>query len=139
MKGLLIDTNAYSAFKLGDDDIIKVFTQAPLLALNTVVLGELLGGFVLGNKEKKNREELNTFLALPQVVLFKISSNISEMYAQVYKQLRRAGTPVPVNDMWIAATALHYGFALCTLDGHFDHIEGLDIVRSSKDLARLLR
>lgn len=136
--GILIDTNAYSAFKTGEAETIELFQHAPLLAINTVVVGELLGGFVLGKYEKKNRKELEIFLSLPKVVLCEFTLDVSEQYSQVYKQLRRAGTPIPTNDMWIAATALHYNLAVCTYDGHFKKVQGLEIVQNMKELKLLL-
>ena len=125
MRPLLVDTNAYSAFMRGDVAIVEAIAHAAELRLNTVVLGELLGGFAAGNREATNREELSRFLASPRVVVLPLAANTADSYALVYSGLRRLGQPIPSNDLWIAASALEHGCGLLTLDAHFRHIAGL--------------
>lgn len=125
MRPLLIDTNAYSAFMRGDGQIVETIAHAELLHLNAIVLGELLGGFAAGKREAANREELSRFMASPRVRQLPITANTADSYALVYNGLRRKGTPIPSNDLWIAATALEHGCALLTLDAHFRQVDGL--------------
>lgn len=125
MRPLLIDTNAYSAFMRGDGQIVETIAHAELLHLNAIVLGELLGGFAAGKREAANREELSRFMASPRVRRLPITANTADSYALVYNGLRRKGTPIPSNDLWIAATALEHGCALLTLDAHFRQVDGL--------------
>ena len=61
----------------------------------------------------------------------------AERHAEVYVALRAAGTPIPTNDMWIAASALQHGLPLLTFDLHFRGFPGLTVVQSVADLARL--
>jgi predicted nucleic acid-binding protein len=125
MRPLLIDTNAYAAFLRGERDIVQAIAHAETLHLNTIVLGELLGGFAAGSREAANREQLSRFLASPRVSLLSLTADTADSYALVYSSLRRKGQPIPSNDLWIAASALEHGCALLTLDAHFRQVEGL--------------
>lgn len=67
MRAVLLDTNAYTAFMLGAAEVVEVVAHAEKLFLNSIVLGELLGGFAAGTREPKNRGELARFLESPRV------------------------------------------------------------------------
>ena len=54
---VFLDTNAYAAFKKGDEDTIQVIRYADIIGISVVVLGELLAGFAVGTKERINRRE----------------------------------------------------------------------------------
>lgn len=125
MRPILIDTNAYTAFMLGDAAVVEVVAHAERICLNSIVLGELLGGFAAGTRESKNRAELARFLDSPRVELVPVTAQTADSYALVYSSLRRKGQPIPTNDLWIAASALEHGAALLTRDTHFGHIDGL--------------
>lgn len=134
MKQILIDTNAYVAFKRGDPDSLAVLQQASQIAVNAVVLGELHSGFAVGARAAENRRELAEFLALPAVTIVPIDHDTALQYAIVYSTLRKAGTPIPTNDMWIAATALQYGLAIFSMDRHFSVVAGVRSGASLKEL-----
>ena len=125
MRPILLDTNAYSAFMLGAFEVVEILAQADTLYVNSVVLGELLGGFAVGSREAKNRSELARFLASPRVAVLPLTAITADSYALIHASLRRKGQPIPSNDLWIAASALEHGAALLTRDAHFAHIEGL--------------
>ena len=125
MRPILIDTNAYTAFMLGDAAVIEVMAHAERLCLNSIVLGELLGGFAAGTREAMNRAELARFLDSPRVEVVPVTAQTADSYALVYCGLRRKGQPIPTNDLWIAASALEHGAALLTRDTHFGQIDGL--------------
>jgi len=125
VRPILIDTNAYSAFMLGDAAVVEVVAHAERIFLNSVVLGELLGGFAAGKREAKNRGELARFLDSPRVEVLPVTAQTADSYALVCSGLRRKGQPIPTNDLWIAASALECGAALLTRDAHFSQIEGL--------------
>lgn len=134
MRPVLLDTNAYVAFKRGEKNILEIIQYAEALIISPIVLGELLGGFACGNKEKKNREELQTFLNSPRVRIVSINSDTSSFYSHVYFSLREKGKPIPSNDMWIAAQVLEHGCILCTYDSHFQSIDGILIANDPADL-----
>jgi tRNA(fMet)-specific endonuclease VapC len=125
MKNILVDTNAYTAFKKNDDKAVNIIRKAEYIGLSVVVLGELLGGFKGGNKEAKNIAELDMFLDSPRVGLVKIDEETAEFYARIYWDLKRKGKPVPANDLLVAASAMRHGLALFTYDSHFSNIDGL--------------
>ena len=125
MRPILIDTNAYTAFMLGDAAVVEVVAHAERICLNSIVLGELLGGFAAGTRESRNRAELARFMDSPRVEVVPVTAETADSYALVYSSLRRKGQPIPTNDLWIAASALEHGAALLTRDAHFGQIEGL--------------
>jgi tRNA(fMet)-specific endonuclease VapC len=133
MRKILLDTNAYVAFKQGHSEVLAILQHADMIGLNTIVLGELISGFVVGSKTQKNLEELNEFLSASRVSTLQIDETTSTFYARVYATLRKKGKPVPTNDLWIAATALQHGFKLCSFDAHFKTIDNLLITTSLSD------
>ena len=133
MRPILSDTNAYTAFMLGEADVVEVLAHAERIQLNSIVLGELLGGFAAGVREARNRGELARFLASPRVEVVPVTAQTADSYALVYSGLRRKGQPIPSNDLWIAASALEHGAALLTRDAHFGHVEGLRCGRRLED------
>ena len=125
MRAVLLDTNAHTASMLGAAEVVDVVAHADRLYLNSIVLGELLGGFAAGTREPKNRAELARFLDSPRVDVLPITADTADSYALIYGGLRRKGHPIPTNDLWIAASAMEHGAALLTRDAHFSHIDGL--------------
>lgn len=137
MRSVLIDTNAYTAFmraqSSSERDVAEVIAHADRLCINSVVLGELLGGFAAGAREAKNRAELARFIESPRVDVLAVTADTADSYALIYAVLRRKGQPIPTNDLWIAASALQHGLALLSLDAHFSHVEGLRTGRRLDD------
>ena len=131
---ILLDTNAYAAFKQGLPDAVDIVQRATHLALSSTVLGELLAGFAVGSREAKNRAELQQFLGSDRVYIFPVDDGTAAYYATVYRILRNKGRPIPTNDMWIAASALQQGYALFSYDGHFQHVDGLLVGATPADL-----
>ncbi len=125
MRPILIDTNAYTAFKRGDEAVVAVLQHAPSLLMCVTVLGELLAGFAAGNRESVNRSELTQFIQSPRVKVVASTPATADIYALIYAALRRKGQPIPSNDLWIAASSLEHGAALLTFDAHFQTIDGL--------------
>lgn len=125
MNRILIDTNIYSAAMRGDEPVVCLLRRVSQIGISSVSIGELLSGFKAGSREQKNRHELGIFLDSPRVVLHSVDEETAEQYSAVLNRLKQKGTPIPTNDIWIAAAALQHGLPLCTLDKHFFHIEGL--------------
>ena len=95
MISILLDTNAYAAFKRGEPEAIDVVQRARVIGINSVVLGELYCGFAAGRRDAENRQELRRFLDSPRVMLLPITEDTAEYYARVYLNLRRKGSPIP--------------------------------------------
>ena len=125
VRNILLDTNAYAAFKRDVPDAVEIIRHAPSIIINSIVLGELLAGFASGTREAANRQELKRFFDSDRVKLFSVDDDTAEYYAMVYRNLRSKGQPIPTNDMWIAATALQHGLAVFTYDGHFNAVDGI--------------
>ena len=122
---LALDTNAYSDFLRGDPSRVNMVQGADRIFLPLIVLAELRAGFAAGSREPENIGTLRKFLSSPRVALLLPDETTAEHYARVFLQLRRQGTPIPTNDLWIAALALQHGLALCTADVHFQHVAAL--------------
>jgi tRNA(fMet)-specific endonuclease VapC len=125
VRRVLLDTNAYVRLLAGDTNVLDEIAGAEEVHLSVFVMGELLAGFQAGNKFVRNRELLKTFLAKPTVSFLGASAETAEIFAQIKNALRKAGTPIPINDIWIAAHAMETGSVLITFDGHFRSIPGL--------------
>jgi len=134
VNGLILDTNAYVAFKRGLDEAVETLRLADEIVVPAVVLGELLAGFACGHREAENRRELAQFLDSPRVRVAEVDATTASWYARVFAGLRRAGRPIPANDLWIAAIALQNGLPLFTYDRHFENVEGLALVTRPEDL-----
>ncbi len=115
-----LDTNRYTDLARGDDSIISVVSTADEIWLPFVVLGELRAGFAAGSHEARNEAVLRRFLLKPGVGILYAGEQTTHHYANVYRQLRKQGTPIPTNDMWIAALVLEHSLVLCARDAHFD-------------------
>ena len=116
---VLVDTSAYSAFKRGHPELKSVLQRAEAIYLSSVVLGELLSGFRQGKLRARNEEALDEFLDTPRVELLPVLDSTAVRYAEILSYLRSAGTPLPTNDVWIAASAMEHGVQVLTTDKHF--------------------
>lgn len=119
MTRVMFDTSAYSAFMRGHPEIKQAVREADGIYLNPIVLGELEAGFMRGSRIRKNKRELDAFMTSPRVGILPIDEATSVRYAVILDSLWRAGTPIPTNDMWIAATAMEYGLQVLTTDDHY--------------------
>lgn len=125
MNKILIDTNIYSLAMRGDAGAINILQEVSQIGITSITIGELLSGFKSGNKETENRKGLNQFLDSPRVRLYSIDAESAEYYSVVLNQLKKQGTPIPTNDIWIASVAFQYGLKMVTKDKHFSNIQGL--------------
>ncbi|MBN2494602.1 MAG: type II toxin-antitoxin system VapC family toxin [Deltaproteobacteria bacterium] len=119
---ICLDTSAYSHFKRGDGQAIEAIGSARLVCVPAIVLGELRSGFRTGRQAERNERELQEFLASSVVRVLDVDEECSHHYADIVAELQRAGTPVPTNDIWIAALATREGATVITYDSHFDCI-----------------
>lgn len=125
MKKVLLDTNAYTALRRGDEEILDVLGRAETVFMSAIVLGELHAGFRGGRKAAQNRKELEEFNSRPTVRIPHVTQETAEVFGAIKHRLKAAGTPIPINDVWIAAQATEAGAFLVTHDEHFNKIAGL--------------
>jgi len=131
---VIIDTNAYAEFMRGNKIAIEVIQKVKNIIITPILTGELLSGFLLGSKENENKSDLKKFLDSKRVITLNIDTRTSEYFAKIYKILRKNGTPIPTNDMWIAAIAMQYDFAIFSFDKHFINLSGIKLIRDINDL-----
>jgi tRNA(fMet)-specific endonuclease VapC len=123
---LILDTSAYSRLRHGHETVLDLVANCQLVSIPMIVLGELEAGYELGARPRENRAVLGEFLDEPYVSVLPVTRAVTRRYGQVFAQLRRAGTPIPINDVWIAATTLDSGGHLLTFDEDFSYVDSLD-------------
>lgn len=128
MRRIAIDTNIYVAFKSNEAKVVETLRNCDYIGVDVTVIAELLSGFKMGNREKANRAELESFLDTPRVDILHHNMETTDYYALIVKCLKAKGRPIPVNDIWIASNAMRDGLALYSFDKHFSEIEGLKIL-----------
>ena len=122
---LALDTNRYTDFCRGDAEAVERLESAETVFIPFVVLGELRAGFAVGRHGAKNEGVLRRFLMKEGVRTLFPDDQTTHHYAAVYRQLREQGSPIPSNEMWIAALVLQHNLALFARDRHFDHLPQL--------------
>jgi tRNA(fMet)-specific endonuclease VapC len=127
MKKILLDTNAYVHFLSGNQDVFDALAKAETVYLSVVVIGELIAGFRGGNRELENRKTLADFCQKPTVVKKDINEETAEIFGELKFIIKQAGTPLPINDVWLAAQAMETGSVVVTYDHHFLKIPGLRV------------
>lgn len=119
---VLIDTNRYRDFCEGKPDALDIVQRASTLAMPFVVLAELRAGFLCGTLARGNEQILTRFLNSDRVNLLFPDEDTTHHFARIFAQLRHQGTPIPVNDIWIAALAIQHDLILFTRDSHFEEL-----------------
>lgn len=122
MTSYCLDTSVYGNFRRGNEELAALLDKAESVGVPTVVLGELRTGFLLGDRRQRNEAELEALLDNPVVQILPVDPETSRHYAEIVAELRKAGTPIPTNDIWIAATAARNGITVLTCDDHFERI-----------------
>ena len=119
MSRILLDSSAYAAYMRSHTPLQETVQSASAVHLNAVVVGELLPGIKKGSRTRQNENRLREFIAEPMVTVLSVDEETAVRYTAIKDYLRREGTPIPTNDVWIAATAFQHGLRLQTLDAHF--------------------
>jgi tRNA(fMet)-specific endonuclease VapC len=120
-----LDTNRLTDLFQGDGELAEWLGTCDEVWIPLIVLGEIKAGFYGGNRLSRNEMLLQRFLAKPNVGVLLPNRETVEHYARLFVQLKRTGTPVPDNDLWIAAQALEHNLLLITRDKHFQRIHQL--------------
>ncbi|MDP2322108.1 MAG: type II toxin-antitoxin system VapC family toxin [Acidobacteriota bacterium] len=125
---LVLDTSAYSHFRVGHTQVMEALARAERILVPVTVVGELEAAFEMGSRARDHRRVFEDFLDEPFVDVLPVTAAVARHYGRVFAALRRAGTPIPVNDIWIAASVIDCGGTLLTFDGDFGRVAGLDHV-----------
>lgn len=121
---LALDTNAVIAYREGIPEVCDAVDAADGIILPVTVIGELLYGALNSTKVRTNEKFVQKFARSSLVV--PIDASVAGRYARVRLELKRKGTPIPENDIWIAATCLEMEAPLLSRDEHFRLVAGLD-------------
>jgi|Deesub1362B_J571_1020462.scaffolds.fasta_scaffold01459_5 tRNA(fMet)-specific endonuclease VapC len=127
MKKILLDTNAYVSYLGGDHAVLDALAEAEIVYFSIFVLGELYAGFRRGSREIENYRILRKFIQKPSVTVLEAGNETAEIFGKVKNDLKVAGTPLPINDVWIAAHAVETGSVIVTYDAHFLKIPGIRV------------
>lgn len=125
---LALDTNRYRDLTDGVPDVVATLVRAEAVLVPFVVVAELRAGFSLGGKGRANEAVLRRFLDKDGVDVLWPTDATTRAYADLYRQLRTQGTPIPTNDLWIAALVVENDLFLCSRDAHFKHLPQLSVV-----------
>ena len=119
---LLLDTNRYRDFVDGDPAAMAALQKASRIHLPFVVLAEMRAGFRCGTMGRENESVLVKFLNRPRVSVLYADEATTHHYGALWAQLRKQGTPIPTNDIWVAALAIQHDLVLFSRDAHFAHL-----------------
>ena len=120
-----LDTNRLTDLFQGDAALAERLGLCDEVWIPLVVLAEIKAGFLGGTERHRNEILLRKLLSKTTVGVLLPDRETAEYYARLFVQLKRAGTPVPDNDLWIAAIALQHDLLLITRDKHFKNIPQL--------------
>lgn len=125
MNALILDSNAIIDLFNGVGNTLEWLNKAEHVAIPSIVVGEVLAGIEPTRRGAETREALDRFLSLQRLSVLPITQKTALFYANIFRQLKRKGTPIPDSDMWIAACALEVGAAICTSDNHFNMLDNI--------------
>jgi len=125
---LALDTNRYVDFARNVPEAVEKVREAERIYMALVVLAELRAGFVCGSKTVENERTLARFFDSPRVVVLHPDEDTTHHYARLFRQLRIQGTPIPTNDIWLAALVVQHNLRLYARDMHFDALPQLSRV-----------
>lgn len=123
---LALDTNAVIAYREGIREVCSLIDGTDVIFLPVTVLGELLYGALNSNNVNKNKEAVEKLLL--HCIVIHIDEAVAARYASVRFNLKKIGNPIPENDIWVAAACLEHAIPLISRDGHFNQIQGLDVI-----------
>ena len=120
---MIVDTNAVSAFAEGNQSVREKLAAGPGPYLPVIVLGEYRFG-LLGARDHERRLAWLGELARHWTVL-EVSVDTAATYAEIRQALKERATPIPSNDVWIAALARQHNLSILSADPHFDSVPGI--------------
>jgi tRNA(fMet)-specific endonuclease VapC len=120
---VILDTNGLSAVAEGESALEPILRNAAQVAIPVIVLGE----YRYGISQSRNRKHYEGWLAeyLPTFRILDVDERTTLSYSAVRTELKRAGTPIPSNDVWIAALCRQHSLPLLSRDQHFDAVAGI--------------
>lgn len=126
MSCLCVDSNAFIAYRAGDTGIRALVEDSRLIYMPVIVMGELLYGALNSSRQDENVLAVHEFFKECMPIF--VDDTIAKRYADIRLTLKNNGTPIPENDIWIAASCMEVGADLLTQDNHFYKINGLTVI-----------
>jgi predicted nucleic acid-binding protein len=124
-----LDTNTYCDYAEGLPDIVDIMaTHSQYLFIPSIVLGELHFGFMKGSRQQFNEKKLRQIISRLKIEIIDVNADVARKYADIYRSLERKGTPIPINDVWIAACCMEVGGTLLTRDQHFEAVDQIEMI-----------
>ena len=120
---MILDTNALSAIADAQPGPSSQFTKARRVAIPVIVLGEYRFGIAHSRDKQRFERWLEQLVSVCEVLV--VDQETATRYAELRGELKRSGTPIPTNDLWIAALARQHALPILTRDRHFDLIGNL--------------
>lgn len=120
---MILDTNALSGFLDGDPEAIVMVRESHIVAIPVIVVGE----FAFGIAQSRHRDVYQRSLQrmLDRCIVLDVGIETARHYAAIRLELKKAGTPIPANDVWIAALSRQHAMPVMTRDTHFESVAGL--------------
>ena len=125
---LLIDTNTITDLLAGDPAVARIPEHAREMWVPFVTLAEVKAGLAWGSRGAAKQVLFDRAMRVPGVSTLYADGDTVEVYARLFSQLRRSGSQIPTNDLWIASLAVQHGLTVFSRDKHFTRLPQLDIV-----------
>ena len=126
---LVLDTNTYCDYAEGLPDVVDIMaTHSQYLFIPSIVLGELHFGFMKGSRQQFNEKKLRQIISRLKIEMIDVNADVARKYTDIYRSLERKGTPIPINDVWIAACCMEVGGTLLTRDQHFEAVDQIEMI-----------
>ncbi len=121
---MILDTNGLSAVANGEAGLEPILRKAAQIAIPVIVLGE----YRYGISQSRDRKHYELWLteSLPKFRIMDVDEGTTLFYADVRAGLKRAGTPIPSNDVWVAALCRQHSLPIVSRDRHFDVVSGIE-------------
>ena len=126
---LVLDTNIYADYAEGITEVVDFLAMyGEHISIPSIVVGELMYGFMHGSRQRFNERKLQQFIKRLKVEIVDVDVDVARKYALIYSSLRKKGTKIPINDVWIAACCMEAGGTLITRDKHFEFVDQIEYV-----------
>jgi tRNA(fMet)-specific endonuclease VapC len=120
---VILDTNALSAIADNEPAAVRIFSHAATIELPVIVLSEYRFGIAQSRRRDEYEKWLGELIAATKVL--PVDDETSGHYAQIRAELKKAGLPIPSNDLWIAALSRQHRVPVMSHDQHFDAVPGV--------------
>jgi tRNA(fMet)-specific endonuclease VapC len=126
---LVLDTNIYCDYAEGVPETVDVIaTHGEYIYLPSIVVGELMFGFMQGKRPQFNERKLRQVVNRLRIEIIDVTADVARKYGIIYLALRKKGTKIPINDVWIGACCMEVGGTLLTRDKHFQFVDHIDAI-----------